>query len=132
MIGGANLDGADLRGARMIGDIRIRLNLNEADLGAADLAGASFRLVDWSNFNEEKTPSFRLAFGDYSVILPESVPWPCHWGRRDEGPLVDAQFFGRWRGWIEAIDLPKPLRPDLSAYASIPPPKGCAITMSGS
>ncbi|WP_240722252.1 hypothetical protein [Poseidonocella sp. HB161398] len=81
---------------------------------------------------------WRNAFLDGSVALPDGFPAPvvhaCGW---ITAPIAeDAEFFGKWRGWLEAapelaLGLPTPPWMDLFGpetlrdMAAIPPPPEC-------
>jgi uncharacterized protein YjbI with pentapeptide repeats len=83
---GANLKGADLRGGDLRGACLIGADLRRADLRGADLTGADCRAADFRG--ADLTGSIFLtqsqveaAKGDAATRLPPSVTRPGHWVR---------------------------------------------------
>lgn len=72
--------------------------------------------------NLAELEDFETTFLDGSVRLPEGTRRPCQWAGEDE-ILPDDQFFGRWRGWLEANS--QIVHFDFRDYAPILPPPGC-------
>lgn len=121
----ANLDFAIIEGTKSRPIELHRLNLsNSTNMGGA-VRFAKFtrttfdRSTDWSNIfldgSVELPDDFRTAMGD-----------PCHWERK---VLPDKQFYGRWRGWVEAGPLNWNWQyvapPEWRDVTPIPPPEGC-------
>jgi uncharacterized protein YjbI with pentapeptide repeats len=140
---GAKFESADLRYARLDGANLSRVRLDRANFSYAMLFGNKNRPVElntnglsatkWLNsalrrVNMEGVTiahlqDFGSTFADASVKMPASDARPCQWSTET---LDDAQFFGRWRGWLEAKGTKLHQLPDeLEKYQSIPPPKGC-------
>jgi uncharacterized protein YjbI with pentapeptide repeats len=140
---GADLTGANLNGADLEGSVIKDATFNGANLETTKLFGETLKAItmrdpnsdatfDYSALRSAKLDDQDLArlrgvnstFGDASVTLPAGFFRPCQWGREDEGPLSDVQYFGRWRGWIEdqggfTFD------DDFENHPSIPPPAEC-------
>jgi hypothetical protein len=95
---GARMEGADWRLARLMGSEGAEMRIN-GDLSGVDAAGAALRFVDLTEATSSPSSDFRNAFGDATVQLPiPDADRPCHWPNR---ALSDAEFFGRWRAWVE-------------------------------
>lgn len=136
---GAILNGADLKGASMAG-----ANLGYAKLfGTADrplvltkdhqyasFAYSALRFVVFDGLSESKVGDFSTTFGDASVKLPSTFARPCQWGREEEGKLDDAQYFGRWRGWLRDTSL-QSADHVFENHPAIAPPTGCAPKPTG-
>ena len=68
------------------------------------------------------------SFGDGSVVLPEGIARPCQWAGEAE-ILDDAEYYGRWLGWLNAEDpnvFPSLVEFAIDDVEPIPPPEGCA------
>jgi uncharacterized protein YjbI with pentapeptide repeats len=150
---GASFWRADLRGADFQRSIMVRAGLQGTDLTGANLshavlreaifAGSEEKLIrlssehknaDWSNaafafveiagLTEAEMRGFQSTFGDATVKLPPGFARPCQWGREDEGELDNAQFYGRWRGWLEAQGIATDDN-RFEGHPAIPPPPSC-------
>ncbi|MBL3554242.1 pentapeptide repeat-containing protein [Rhodovulum sulfidophilum] len=147
----AHLEWADLTGAQLEGANLSLVQLEGADLSMSFLTGVRFELLIIQSLNlravtndggalrfadfrsvtfNEKT-DFRNAFLDGSVQITDGfrkqMGDPCQW---HADVLSDEEFFGRWRGWVEAsenISLYWQGRsPEVwSDVAAIPPADGC-------
>lgn len=93
----ANLNYARLFGAP--GSPDLAYAYSEVDLIGATIDGAALRRVDLRSAALDPRNGLKNSFGDASVLLPAGVDVPCQWS---DVVLPDADFFGRWRGWIEA------------------------------
>lgn len=95
------------------------------DFEGANFAGTGLRKIDLTTADISSARQLKLSFGDASVTLPATYERPCQWGSADEGPLDDAQYYGRWLGWLQSsadhIFIPDFLDP----YEPVPPPPGC-------
>lgn len=148
-LGFARLDGADLSFARLDG-----ADLRNASLKGADMSFAllfktkvsvtrffntrfeatrvdytAFRSVDMRYPQLDGFVGFDSTFGDGTVDLETSVSRPCQWL---DIKLSDEEFFGRWKGWLEANDdgtlnILDFLFLDLDDYKAIPPPTYCVL-----
>ncbi len=118
----ARLEGADLSGARLFGTPMRSLDLNRTSLSASRWVNSALRHVVMLDVNMAELWGFETSFGDGSVKLPVGYPRPCQWAGEDE-VLSDAQFFGRWRGWLDANGRFWPF--DLPEFEAIPPPSDC-------
>lgn len=66
----------------------------------SNFEGAALRFVElWSVLEPGSTARPEVLFGDGSVGVWSESQRPCHW---DGGILGDADFFGQWRGFLEA------------------------------
>jgi uncharacterized protein YjbI with pentapeptide repeats len=94
----AQMERADWRLARIMGSEGAEMRV-DADLRGVDAAGAALRFVDLTEATSSPSSDFRNAFGDATVRLPiPDADRPCHW---PDAALSDAEFYGRWRGWVE-------------------------------
>jgi hypothetical protein len=91
---------------RLSPELRMSRNipgLASIDLSMATNNGGMLRFVDMTEAVFDEATDFRNVFLDGSVSMtPEfraRMGNPCQW--IDE-PIEDAEFYGRWRGWIEA------------------------------
>ena len=125
-LNGANLNGARLNNAILSGTPDLKLDLKSVSLRATDFLASALMDVDLSGVNVAEIKNFKSTFGDASVTLPAAAPWPCHWGRKDEGPLDIERFLGRWRRWSEKIGEPI-FNSLFENYSAIPPPAGCPV-----
>jgi uncharacterized protein YjbI with pentapeptide repeats len=127
-LSGAQLQKANLRAARLNGatldftvitgdpaaeNVRLspelRMSRNIPGLASIDLSmatnnGGMLRFVDMTEIVFDDATDFRNVFLDGSVSMTAEfrarMGNPCQWvDRRIED---DAEFYGRWRGWIEA------------------------------
>lgn len=145
----AHLDTVDLTGAQLQGTVfDYSLVTGRADsptkllgtnLRSSRNIGGALRFVDLSEAIFDPSTDWRNVFFDGSVIVPtamrDQIGQPCLWEWVAQNPksLSDAQFFGRWRGWLT-------LNPDWiaegwKAQQSVPdiwrdvepiaPPNGC-------
>ena len=109
--------------------------LEFTNLEGSTNAGGALRHADLTDVIVDADTDFRNAFMDASVTLPDA--FRAQLGDQCQSPqkdvLTDAEFYGRWRGWIEHpsnpsrpalrwIDLAPPGMDNLTA---IPPPEGC-------
>ncbi len=92
--------------------------------------GGALRSIDLSQTRFDNRTDFRNTFFDASLVAPpafiaqmgdlcQTVP---------ERVLDDTEFFGRWRGWLEArgaINWPLYAPPGFQDVTAIPPPEGC-------
>jgi len=137
-LSGAQMEGANLRFALLTGlPTEISL-LDRTDLRAAINHGGALRFVDLTSVLFDPHTDFRNAFLDGSVVTTDAfarqmggdLNRPCQWW--PEPIKDDAEFFGRWRGWIAAnpdqtiltswgFIAPAPWRD----VTPIPPPEGC-------
>jgi len=70
---------------------------------ANDLTGAALRFLDADLIpREELSDALTEAFGDGSVLTGIESDRPCHWPGEILG---DAEFFGRWHGFRQAIGI---------------------------
>jgi uncharacterized protein YjbI with pentapeptide repeats len=127
----SRLENAIFEGAMISGSAEKKLTFKARTLDTTKLRLAALRRADLSNFDQLMSTHLVTVFGDASVSIPATIPWPCHWGRRDEGPLGDAQFFGRWKGWLEFIEERGStpiynIAPQLEEYEAIHPPAECS------
>lgn len=166
---GAQMQGADLSGAQMQGaNLSFTLLTGEPDepqrpfeivfsgdqplktlastfLGAVENQGGALRAIDLTVAEFDPATDFRNAFLDASVTVTDAfraqMGNPCQWAAE---VLGDEEFFGRWRGWIEAgsmdhggIQTPfgsvklsvqwEVIAPsEWRDVGPIPPPEGCA------
>ncbi|WP_020683776.1 pentapeptide repeat-containing protein [Marinobacterium rhizophilum] len=98
------LEGADLRAAQLAGAYINRAKFESTDVKAATFSGAALRSVNCIDMLNLVPDQIISAFGDGSVTLPDGWDWPTHWPRENLGEA----FYGRWRYWREAQDLPWP------------------------
>ncbi|OLS51318.1 hypothetical protein BV392_04425 [Rhodovulum sulfidophilum] len=133
---GANLSGAQMEGADLsmsfLTGVRFEpLIIQSANLRAVTNGGGALRFADFRSvtFNEET--NFRNAFLDGSVQITDGfrkqMGDPCQW---HADVLSDEEFFGRWRGWLEASGMDSRHWSNISPagwsdVASIAPPEGC-------
>lgn len=101
---GAKFSQAKMKGARFTGSLLAGtcdqlIVLNSTDLRAATNNGGALRFVDLRRALVDARTDFRNAFGDGSVKLHDAMARPQHWPAEI---LDDAEFFGRWRGWLDA------------------------------
>lgn len=97
-LAGAQMQGANLFGAILTGESDQTTLLEYTNLRAATNKGGALRYVDFRKASF--SPSFlQNSFGDATVILPKDMDRPCQWSSEH---LSDVDFFGQWRGWIEA------------------------------
>ncbi|ABG32474.1 pentapeptide repeat-containing protein [Roseobacter denitrificans] len=140
----ANFAGADMRYMQLYG---ANLSFSQMASGANPLSGSLFgtdlrstanhggmlRSVDMRGVLFNAATDFRNSFLDGSVLVTQEFRThmgdPCQWVK---GRLDDLEFYGRWRGWIEAMPewmikvqwdeiAPDAFR-DITAIA---PPEGC-------
>lgn len=150
-LSGASLRRAWLRGARLVG-----ANMRDAELSfslitgnrtePSRLTGVNFagskneggalRFVDVREAEFDSNSDWRNVFLDGSVAVPpdfrESLNSPCQWSAE---PLLDEEFFGRWRGWLNAnpkLNMENPILgwraiapEEWHDVAPISPPEGC-------
>lgn len=125
-LSGARLEGADLSLSTLTGTADQPMTLRSTNLSAVINNGGALRFVDLRLVISGAASTFRNSFADATVLLPESIEPPCQWVRER---LSDADFFARWRGWVEAA-------PNNQAWHLIapeqwsdvepkPPPAGC-------
>ncbi|MGH1578014.1 pentapeptide repeat-containing protein [Planktotalea sp.] len=129
----AQLQGAVLHFAELTGK-KSQINfLNATNLSASINNGGALRFVSLAGARFDAKTDFRNAFLDGSVArsaaFDEQMGTPCQW---HADILADEQFYGRWRGWVEA----KPARRVSDDWrfvgpakwrdvTPIPPPEGC-------
>ncbi|MEO1312828.1 MAG: pentapeptide repeat-containing protein [Pseudomonadota bacterium] len=122
----AQMQGADLCEALLTGAPgRLRI-LQSPNLSASITSGGALRFVDCSELYFDDKTDFRNSFADASVQTPEGFARPCQWATT---ALSDDDFFGHWRGWLEASpdgyiwQFIAP--PEFQNVPPIPPPEGC-------
>ncbi len=137
----SSFKGADLSFSFLAGTNERDLAFDESDWSASLNKVGGLRFVDLSELVFDDKTDWRWAFGDGTVKLPEKADAlfgsRCHW---IEGVAAsDAVYFGRWRGWLEAVPVTFPfaglgdVKPAWKAIAPpgfddvtpIPPPEGC-------
>ncbi len=128
---GAELQGAVLDASKLVGTPSDNVMLDGADLRGATNQGGALRFVDLSAARIDPSTDFRNSFGDNTVSLPPQMARPCQWGPVDVD-LTDDQFWGRWRGWLEAFtppadgDIWEEIAPKgFETVIPIAPPEGC-------
>ncbi|WP_172328062.1 pentapeptide repeat-containing protein [Mangrovicoccus sp. HB161399] len=100
----AQMEGADLSFAYLAGTREAAIALNGTNLSASLNYGGALRFVFLRGIKFDAATDWRIAFLDGSVILPAGFPEPvtraCGW---ITAPIEeDVEFFGKWRGWLEA------------------------------
>ncbi|MBL3597996.1 pentapeptide repeat-containing protein [Rhodovulum sulfidophilum] len=130
-LGGAQMEGANLSGS-LLTDVQFEpVETQSTNLRAATNNGGALRFIDLRNAIFNDMTDFRNAFLDGSVQITDGfrkqMGDPCQW---HADVLSDEEFFGRWRGWIEASVDASFYWPGLSPegwsdVAAIPPPDGC-------
>ncbi|MBL3587675.1 pentapeptide repeat-containing protein [Rhodovulum sulfidophilum] len=127
----AQLEGADLSMSFLTGVRFEPLIIQSANLRAVTNNGGALRFADFRSVTFNEKTDFRNAFLDGSVQITDDfrkqMGDPCQW---HADVLSDEEFFGRWRGWIEAsgkVATPWWLISPAgwSDVAAIPPPDGC-------
>lgn len=162
-LSGAILDGADLRFAKLTQVEFMRPGLRgatfyETELNGSLFAGApdklmllqetnlqadqsyaAWRFVDFTGVLNLTPSALAHSFGDGTVVLPKSIPRPCHWTAmplqstvedKFALPAADDPYIGRWRGWVEANGGDWPTSPRFEDYkdvAPIAPPENCPL-----
>ncbi|ANB35178.1 hypothetical protein A6024_14375 [Rhodovulum sulfidophilum] len=138
---GAQMEGANLFGVQMEGaDLSMSFStgvrfepliIQSANLRAVTNDGGALRFADFRSVTFNEKTDFRNVFLDGSVQITDGfrkqMGDPCQW---HADVLNDEEFFGRWRGWVEASGKGKTYWPwvspaGLSDVAAIPPPDGC-------
>ncbi|TDX18411.1 pentapeptide repeat-containing protein [Rhodovulum visakhapatnamense] len=138
---GAQMEGADLSWVQMEGadlsmsfltGVRFEpLIIQSANLRAVTNGGGALRFADLRSVNFNEETDFRNAFLDGSVQITDGfrkqMGDPCQW---HADVLSDEEFFGRWRGWLEASGMDSRNWSNISPegwsdVAAIPPPDGC-------
>ncbi|NVO24896.1 pentapeptide repeat-containing protein [Donghicola mangrovi] len=130
----AKMEGAVLNLSALIGTEDEPLILEYTDLRAVINTGGALRFVDLRPAIFDADTDFRNSFGDATATLPDNVERPCQWASER---LSHAEFYARWKGWLEAA----PSRPvteegnekwDIIApdewkeVVAAPPPTGCS------
>ncbi|MBL3596585.1 pentapeptide repeat-containing protein [Rhodovulum sulfidophilum] len=147
----ARLNGADLRSAQLKRVKLLQVQMERANLSRSFLTGApteslllqltnlaaaennggAVRFADLRGAVFDEETDFRNAFMDGSVQVSDGfrqqMADPCQW---HADTLSDEEFFGRWRGWIEATggassDWPLVAPSGWLEVRAIPPPEGC-------
>ncbi|MEM7439831.1 MAG: pentapeptide repeat-containing protein [Pseudomonadota bacterium] len=134
----ATMQRANLRKAKMHG-VKLSLSyltkdvkLTNASLSASINDGGALRDVELTDIKIESTLDWRNVFLDGSVKGADRLiaamgldTAPCHWALDEI--LSDAEFHGRWRGWLELSgSFPRLHSPgDPLNVSPIPPPEGC-------
>ncbi len=117
------LSGADLSDALLTAQPTDITLLEDTNLRAAANDGGARRFVDLTDIEFNAQTDFRNAFLDGSVAYADafarqmgaSQARPCQWWPT---PITeDAEFFGRWRGWLE-----HPSNPNEFLFWSFPAP----------
>ncbi|GAB5448424.1 MAG: hypothetical protein Gyms2KO_32970 [Gymnodinialimonas sp.] len=75
----------------------------ELNISGTEFRYSAIRNYDLSEATFDEDTNLRDAFLDGSVRLPDGLlipPLPCHWLQAPAND--DAEFFGRWRGFIES------------------------------
>lgn len=94
----ASLEGAVLWGTRLFGKNDTPLRFSSiTSLEAAEFSGSALRVADLSGIDVTELKDFNESFGDGSVAIAEKDR-PSRWCK---AILTDAEFFGRWRGYID-------------------------------
>jgi len=132
---GANLHGAELSFSLLSGEDGEPIDLNATTISAVVSHGGALRFVDLTGSKFDISTDFRNAFIDgsvrASVAFRRQMGTPCQW---HSGVLNDEEFFGHWRGWIEASpNVPGLTKlewdwfapPEWRDVTPIPPPEGC-------
>lgn len=135
LLTGAQMEGANLRGAQMEGaDLGYSLLtgtndsaliLSSTNLSTGTNNGGVLRFVDFSDASF--TQDFiHKTFGDATVTLPQGIQRPPQW--LDHAAKDDTEFYGAWRGWVEAGPHPD-IWPFIAPAGfkdvkAIPPPNG--------
>lgn len=116
-IGGTRLEGADLSSARLFGNNGDLFEFaGIASFSAANFSGSAFRLADMSDVNVAELKGFDTSFGDNSVKIADEDR-PVQWCK---DILSDAEFFGRWRGYVDP-DGEEDINAYFDGYPPIPP-----------
>ena len=117
--------------------------LYEPDISGSINDGGALRMVDLRSAIIDDLTDWRNTFFDGSVKLPEvrrnQIGQPCLWDwiAANPEPLQDAEFFGRWRGWLATLDdwdiddwkLAESVPEKWRDVTPIAPPPGCAFKM---
>lgn len=100
----AQMKGVDLSFSSLMGDQQSILKLPGTNLSAAINSGGALRFANLTGADFDKLSDFRNSFGDGSVKLPsgfrEAQGGLCQWPGNGTAVLSDAEFFGRWKGWL--------------------------------
>lgn len=75
----------------------------ETNFRGSDFSGAGFIATDLTSVVNTGNLDLANTFGDASVKLPDGFEVPCQWGKV---VLSSDEYFGRWRGWVEANPQP--------------------------
>ncbi|MDK3072021.1 pentapeptide repeat-containing protein [Sedimentitalea sp. JM2-8] len=141
---GTDISGASLRDATfdhslIAGTGSDQLSTTGTDFRGSRNRGGALRDVDLSLAQFDADSDWRTVFLDASVHVPDDLRAlfgaPCQWAGQQgrDTPLSDAEFFARWRGWVEAD--PNYVEwsgwtffapPEWHDVAPVPPPDGCA------
>lgn len=93
------MQGARLDFSALIGGAKRPIPFQSSNLSGVTNDGGALRYVNLTEAIFDTPPDLRNAFGDGSVDRPETIPRPEHWPLHI---LDDTEFYGRWRGWVEA------------------------------
>lgn len=127
----AQLQGANFSFSSLTGREDAQNSLDQTNLSRSINNGGMLRFVDLTDAEFDSATDFRNAFLDASVTMTGSfrtqMSSPCQWS--DE-KLGKTEFYGRWRGWVEAGPS-SPSWSDISPkgfedVTPISPPPGCA------
>lgn len=110
----------------------ISLSKEAPNFSGSTNVGGALRNLDLSDAVFSDSSNWETVFLDGSVTLPHSLETQrqnrCQWHAE---VLPDAEFYGRWRGWIEAFDIVQDEWNDLAptdwkTVPAISPPEGCS------
>lgn len=132
--GETRLTGAQIFYTRLLGTKGMPTYLQGADLSGSVKIGGMIRHADLSGIVFDQRTDFRNAFLDGSVTMTPAfrsqMGNPCQW--IDVEIADDAEFYGHWRGWVDAAPpeiWPTPwefVAPErYKSVSAIPPPPGC-------
>ena len=120
----STFEDANLSEVRLFGTPIEPIDLNNSNLKNSNWSFSALRFVRLDRVAINELRWFETSFGDAAVILPADVPRPCQWA---SFALDDDEYFGRWRGWLEAngVLINDMGFGELDRYTAIPPPPGC-------
>lgn len=107
-ISGSSLRNSDLSFSLIAGGESGELSTIGTDFRGSRNGGGALRNADLSLAEFDADSDWRTVFLDASVYVPDELralfDAPCQWAgvQGRDTPLPDAEFFARWRGWVEA------------------------------
>lgn len=120
MLKNANMEAAVLDFSLIAGTRNKIVDFGGANLRRSHNGGGALRHVDLTQVTNHFQADFRNSFLDGSVAMSakfrQQMGFPCQWVEKEIAE--DAEYYGRWRGWIEA----KPNRREFETWATLAPP----------